>query len=100
MLLLAGFDVLLARYSGQRDILVGSPVANRNRAETEGLIGFFVNTLVLRTDLAAAASFRDAAAPGRARPPWRPTATRISRSRRWSRSCGRSATSPAPRSSR
>ena len=60
MLLLAGFDVLLARYSGQGDVLVGSPVANRNRAETEGLIGFFVNTLVLRVQLGAAASFRDA----------------------------------------
>jgi amino acid adenylation domain-containing protein len=58
MLLLAGFDVLLARYSGQEDVLVGSPIANRNRAETEGLIGFFVNTLVLRSDLGAAASFR------------------------------------------
>jgi amino acid adenylation domain-containing protein len=59
MLLLAGLDVLLARYSGQQDVLVGSPVANRNRAETEGLIGFFVNTLVLRSDLSAAPSFRD-----------------------------------------
>jgi amino acid adenylation domain-containing protein len=60
MLLLAGFDVLLARYSGQEDVLVGSPVANRTRAEIEGLIGFFVNTLVLRVQLVAAASFRDA----------------------------------------
>ncbi len=59
MLLLAGFDVLLARWSGQRDVLVGSPIANRNRTETEGLIGFFVNTLVLRTDLGRSASFRD-----------------------------------------
>jgi amino acid adenylation domain-containing protein len=59
MLLLAGFDVLLARYSGQDDILVGSPVANRNRMETEGLIGFFVNTLVLRARLSTAPSFRD-----------------------------------------
>ncbi|HEV8583000.1 MAG TPA: amino acid adenylation domain-containing protein [Thermoanaerobaculia bacterium] len=59
MLLLAAFDVLLARYSGQTDVLVGSPIANRNRAEIEGLIGFFVNTLVLRSDLSAAASFRD-----------------------------------------
>jgi amino acid adenylation domain-containing protein len=58
MLLLAAFDVLLARYSGQRDVLVGSPIANRNRAETEGLIGFFVNTLVFRTELPAEASFR------------------------------------------
>jgi amino acid adenylation domain-containing protein len=59
MLLLAGFDVLLARYSGQEDVLVGSPVANRNRMETEGLIGFFVNTLVLRARLSTALSFRD-----------------------------------------
>ncbi|HEY0558373.1 MAG TPA: amino acid adenylation domain-containing protein, partial [Thermoanaerobaculia bacterium] len=65
MLLLAGFDVLLARYSGQEDVLVGSPIANRNRAETEGLIGFFVNTLVLRIDLGAAASFRDVLRQGR-----------------------------------
>ncbi len=58
MLLLAVFDVLLARYAGQEDVLVGSPVANRNRLETEGLIGFFVNTLVFRTDLGAAPGFR------------------------------------------
>jgi hypothetical protein len=59
MLLLAGLDALLARYSGQQDVLVGSPIANRNRAEIEGLIGFFVNTLVFRANLGAAASFRD-----------------------------------------
>lgn len=51
MTLLAAFQTLLYRYTGQTDILVGSPIANRNRAELEGLIGFFVNTLVLRTDL-------------------------------------------------
>ncbi|NOK38903.1 amino acid adenylation domain-containing protein, partial [Corallococcus exercitus] len=51
MFLLAAFQVLLARYSGQDDISVGSPVAGRNRAELEGLIGFFLNTLVLRTRL-------------------------------------------------
>ncbi|HEY2739970.1 MAG TPA: amino acid adenylation domain-containing protein, partial [Thermoanaerobaculia bacterium] len=51
MLLLAGFQVLLARTSGQQDLAVGSPVAGRNRVEIEGLIGFFVNTLVLRGDL-------------------------------------------------
>ena len=51
MTLLAAFKVLLYRYTGQADIVVGSPIANRNRAELEGLIGFFVNTLVLRTDL-------------------------------------------------
>ncbi|MEM7351562.1 MAG: amino acid adenylation domain-containing protein [Acidobacteriota bacterium] len=52
MTLAATFNLLLARYSGQRDVLIGTPVANRERVETEGLIGFFVNTLVLRTDLA------------------------------------------------
>src|SRR5262249_2458714 len=48
MTLLAAFQVLLSRYSGQQDIVVGSPIAGRTRAEVEGLIGFFVNTLVLR----------------------------------------------------
>ncbi len=51
MTLLAGFSSLLARYTGQEDVVVGSPIANRTRIETEGLIGFFVNTLVLRTEL-------------------------------------------------
>jgi len=50
MTLLAAFKLLLSRYSGQKDIVVGSTIANRTRAELEGLIGFFVNTLVLRTD--------------------------------------------------
>ena len=48
MLLLAAFQVLLSRYSGQQDIAVGTPIANRTHNEVEGLIGFFVNTLVLR----------------------------------------------------
>ncbi|WP_460427462.1 AMP-binding protein, partial [Azotobacter armeniacus] len=48
MVLLAGFQALLHRYTGQHDIRVGVPVANRQRTETEGLIGFFVNTLVMR----------------------------------------------------
>ena len=51
MLLLASFQWLLQRYSGQRDIRVGVPVGNRNRSETQGLIGFFVNTQVLRAQL-------------------------------------------------
>ncbi|PQZ88949.1 non-ribosomal peptide synthetase [Pseudomonas trivialis] len=51
MLLLASFQTLLYRYSGQSDIRVGVPNANRNRGETEGLIGFFVNTQVLKADL-------------------------------------------------
>ncbi len=51
MLLLGAFNVLLHRYTGQGDIRVGVPIANRNRGEVEGLIGFFVNTQVLRTEL-------------------------------------------------
>ena len=51
MLLLGAFNVLLHRYTGQGDIRVGVPIANRNRNEVEGLIGFFVNTQVLRTEL-------------------------------------------------
>ncbi|MGV6397791.1 amino acid adenylation domain-containing protein, partial [Pseudomonas caspiana] len=51
MLLLGSFNVLLHRYTGQSDIRVGVPIANRNRSEVEGLIGFFVNTQVLRTRL-------------------------------------------------
>ncbi len=59
MTLLAAFKVLLWRYSQQEEILVGTPIANRNRAETEALIGFFVNTLVLRTQVTAALTFRE-----------------------------------------
>ena len=57
MTLLAGFVVLLSRYSGQTDLVVGSPIANRNHKETELLIGFFVNTLALRFDLSQEPSF-------------------------------------------
>jgi amino acid adenylation domain-containing protein len=59
MTLLAAFQILLYRYSGQEEIRLGSPIANRNRAEIEDLIGFFVNTLVLRTDLSGNPSFRE-----------------------------------------
>ncbi|MEM9486114.1 MAG: condensation domain-containing protein, partial [Cyanobacteria bacterium P01_F01_bin.116] len=51
MVLLAAFQVLLHRYSGQNDIVVGSPIANRQRAELEPLLGFFINTLALRTHI-------------------------------------------------
>ncbi|MEM7355277.1 MAG: amino acid adenylation domain-containing protein, partial [Acidobacteriota bacterium] len=57
MTVLAAFDVLLYRTTSQRDLAVGTPIANRNRAETEGLIGFFVNTLVLRTRLRGETDF-------------------------------------------
>ncbi|PNW59511.1 UNVERIFIED_CONTAM: hypothetical protein BEN50_05240 [Euhalothece sp. KZN 001] len=59
MMLLAGWQILLSRYTKQTDIAVGSPIANRNRSEIEHLIGFFTNTLVLRTDLSANPSFRE-----------------------------------------
>jgi amino acid adenylation domain-containing protein len=57
MTLLAAFQVLLHRWSGQEDVVVGTPTANRNRPEIQELIGFFVNTLVLRTDLAGEPAF-------------------------------------------
>lgn len=59
MLLEAAFAVLLYRYSGQEDLPVGTPIANRNRRETEDLIGFFINTLVLRNDLSGNPAFRE-----------------------------------------
>ncbi|SMC29902.1 amino acid adenylation domain-containing protein, partial [Andreprevotia lacus DSM 23236] len=58
MVLAAAFNVLLQRYSGQHDICLGTPIANRNRDEVEPLIGFFVNSLVLRTDLEGNPSFK------------------------------------------
>jgi len=58
MTLLAAFATLLYRYTSQDDIVVGSPIANRNRSEVEPLIGFFVNTLVLRTRLSGDMAFR------------------------------------------
>jgi amino acid adenylation domain-containing protein len=59
MTLLAAFQTLLYRYTQQEDVVVGSPIANRSRAEIERLIGFFVNTLVLRTDLSSNPTFRE-----------------------------------------
>ncbi|OYD96063.1 non-ribosomal peptide synthetase [Nostoc sp. 'Peltigera membranacea cyanobiont' 213] len=59
MLLLAAFQTFLYRYTGQDDILVGSPIANRNSDELKGLIGFFVNTLVLRTKLSGNLTFQE-----------------------------------------
>jgi amino acid adenylation domain-containing protein len=59
MLLLAAFQAMLGRYTGQDDIVIGSPIANRNRGEIEGVIGFFVNSVVLRTDLSGDPTFRE-----------------------------------------
>ncbi len=59
MTLLAAFQTLLHRYTGQQDIVVGAPMAGRNQMEVEGLIGFFVNTLVLRTRLSPDLTFRE-----------------------------------------
>lgn len=59
MTLLTAFSILLYRYTGQEDLIVGSPVANRRRTELEHLLGFFVNTLVLRLDLSGNPTFKE-----------------------------------------
>ncbi|HWS55149.1 MAG TPA: condensation domain-containing protein, partial [Pyrinomonadaceae bacterium] len=59
MTVLAAFNVLLYRYTGQEDINVGTPFANRDRAETEGMIGYLLNMIVMRTDLAGNPTFRE-----------------------------------------
>ncbi|MEW5930922.1 MAG: amino acid adenylation domain-containing protein, partial [Gemmatimonadota bacterium] len=59
MTLLAGFQALMSRYAGQEDVVVGTPIAGRNRRETEGLIGFFVNSLPLRADLSGDPSWTE-----------------------------------------
>jgi amino acid adenylation domain-containing protein/non-ribosomal peptide synthase protein (TIGR01720 family) len=58
MLLLAAFQALLYRYTGQEDFIVGTPIANRNRSELEGMLGLFANTLALRADLSGGPTFR------------------------------------------
>src|SRR5262249_15285408 len=57
MVLLGAFQTLLARYADRTDIIVGTPIANRTRQETEGLIGYFLNSLALRTDLSGDPTF-------------------------------------------
>ena len=57
MTLLAAFDVLLARYTGEEDVVVGTPVAGRTRPELEGVVGFLVNTVALRTDCSGDPAF-------------------------------------------
>src|SRR6185437_5462026 len=58
MTLLAGFKALLARYTGEEDVVIGTPIASRNHLELESIVGFFANTLVLRTDLSEDPTFR------------------------------------------
>ena len=90
MTLLAAFQLLLARYGGQQDICVGTPIANRRRVELEGLIGFFVNTLVLRADLSGDQSFYELLRQVR-EIALGPRRIRISHSSAWSKSCVRRA---------
>ena len=59
MTLMAVFQLLLHRYTGERDIIVGTPISGRNQFETEAMIGLFVNTLVIRTELSADINFRE-----------------------------------------
>ncbi len=59
MTLLAGFQALLSRYSGQEQIVIGTDAANRSTTHTERLIGFFINLLALRTDLSGNPTFRE-----------------------------------------
>ena len=91
MTILGAFQTLLFRYSGQEQITIGSPIANRNRAELESLIGFFVNTLALRTDLSGDPTFRELL--GRVKGKWRWERMRIRtcRSRSWWKTCNLSA---------
>src|SRR5207247_1201819 len=60
MTLLTAFAALLRRYSNQEEMLIGTPVANRNRPELEDLVGVFINTLAIRADLSGRPSFREA----------------------------------------
>ena len=67
MTLLAGWAAVLSRLSGQRDLVIGTPTANRNREEIEGLLGFFINTLAVRVDLGASPTVAELLARVKAR---------------------------------
>ena len=90
MTLLAAWALLLSRYIGQEDVVVGTPIADRNRAEIEGLIGFFVNTLALRVDCPGEPTLPRAAGAGAAQR-WGPSSTRTCPSSSWWRRCSRRA---------
>ena len=97
MTLLAAFKILLARYSGQDDVVVGTPIAGRTRTELEGLIGCFLNTLVLRTDLSGQPTFKDLLARV-AKQPWVHMPIRSSPSSGWSKIFSRPRSSSRTRS--
>ena len=59
MLVLATFNVLLHRYSGEDDIVVGTPISGRQRSELENIVGFFLNTLAIRSDVSGNPSFKE-----------------------------------------
>jgi hypothetical protein len=97
MLLLAAFQSLLHRYSGQRDIRIGVPNANRPRLETQGLIGFFINTQVLRAEVDSRLPFVELLAQT-ARPRWAPRPIRTCRSNNCSKRSRRPANRACSRS--
>ena len=83
MTLLAAYQALLARYTGQTDFAVGSPVAGRSQPELDGVVGMFVNMLALRADLDGDPTVRRAARPGPGRRSWTPSRIRTCPSSRW-----------------
>ncbi len=90
MTLLAAWGAVLVRLSGQDEVVIGTPVANRRRSELEPMIGFFVNTLALRLDSAAAPAWRSGwSASGRRR--WARSNTRTCPLSKWWSSCARCA---------
>ncbi len=92
MALLALFDVLLFRYAGQGDFVVGVPVANRNRTELESVVGCFASTLLVRAGVRARDELPRASWPRCETRPWPSSPTPTCPSRSWSRSCSRTAT--------
>ena len=97
MLMLTATQAVLSRWSGQSDLVVGTPVAQRTRPETASLIGFFVNTLALRARFEPGTRFADALRHGAAKRCWPGSRTRMRRSSAWSRPSAPRAPPPARR---